>query len=149
MRRVYRQSLHSLNYTSAKWLGAVEVLLTGGQHTRAQQRPRCNASSVGRLLFLYIDGGKGEERRKRLPLVLFEEIDFTSLLDQEKCLVWFFWMLVLIIRRKGRGGDCPIFLYTHGSAIDGDRKVGKRPEVNCSAGVTILRLLQDYFSFAR
>lgn len=114
MRRVYRQSLHLLNYTSAKWLGAVEVLLTGGQHTRAQQRPRCNASSVGRLLFLYIDGGEGEERRKRLPLVLFEEIDFTSLLDQEKCLVWFFWMLVVIIRRKGgRGGEIVQSSYIH------------------------------------
>lgn len=48
--------------------------------------------------------------------------------------------------KKGGGrGDCSIFLYTHGSATDGDREVGKKPEVNCLAGFTILRLLQDLF----
>lgn len=92
-------------------------------------------------------GGKGEERRKRLLLVLFEEIDFEGLLDQEKsCLV--FWMLVLIIRR--RGGGIVQSSYIHMALrLMGTGKLEKRLKLNCSAGVTILTLLQHYFSFTR
>lgn len=90
MRRVYRQSLHLLNYTSAKRLG-VEVLLTGTNIPEPNKGLDVTHRRLARFLFLYIDGGTGEERRKRLLwFFFFEDIDFEGLLDQEKSRLVFF-----------------------------------------------------------
>lgn len=152
MRRVYRQSLDLLSYTSAKRLG-VEVLLTGTNIPEPNKGLEVTHRRLGRLLFLYIDGGQGWREEKKTTLVFFGfffgRYRFWGLIRSRKVLFAFFgcWFLLFEggVEQKGGkkgGGDCSIFLYTHGSAIDGDREVGKKPEKNCSAGFTMMRLLQ-------